>query len=192
MIQSLSNKKRKKKELGDETEKDAVKETRRNRNRSNLFKSLIKQQFHMVGEYRATARNTTIHNSCKLYWVLPVKINKTVMMSELHLLFYYNTNVNTSNCSWIDKLSKTTCRSAKSQWGYKGYQNSIPIEYWPKCVHSIEHHKVLQMFWIVYFFFDQIFLNVNLKTVVTLDHILSRQFFLFNTATLRSLAYFVK
>lgn len=67
----------KKKDGENETVKDREKETRRNRNRSNLLKSLIKQQLHVVREYRATARYTTIQNSFKLYLVPPLKINSS-------------------------------------------------------------------------------------------------------------------
>lgn len=55
---------------------DREKETRRNGNRSNQLNSLIKQQLHMVGEYRAIARYKTILNSCLLYWFPSLKLNE--------------------------------------------------------------------------------------------------------------------
>lgn len=58
-------------------EDDGEKETRRKRNRSNLLESLIKQQLHVMREYRVTARYTSIQSSGKLYSVPPLKINSS-------------------------------------------------------------------------------------------------------------------
>lgn len=43
---------------------------------TDLLKSLIQKQLHVVSEYKALARYTTIQNSWNLYWILPLKINK--------------------------------------------------------------------------------------------------------------------